>query len=268
MTGSALRSSAPGGRLRARPGRDVLGSLGRRARQVARLLREGHVADLVRTIGRRVPRGLLYVDTFYVTAMRRPAPLLRKRGGFVQRPVRREDVGLLAELFPTRPRSLEARLAAGHLGFVSEHGGRTVAMAWLNVGDAHREPQKYCRFVLPPDTAWGYDLAIVPEWRLSSAMVTMLLHLYDHALKHGRRRVAGFASAHNKASLSAHLSFGHEILWKVTVVNVAGLRVHRIAPADAAATGETRVTFRREPDLALPPSPDDEPVREVSHDGR
>lgn len=268
MTGSALRGSATDRRVPARPEAEVLGALGRRARQAARILREGRFSDLVRVVGRRVPRGLLYVDTFYVTVMRRPGRLLRRRGGFVLRPVLGEDVGHLAETFPTRRRSLEERLAAGHLGFVGERDGHTVAMAWLNVGDVHPEPQKYCRFVLSPDTAWGYDLAIVPEWRLSGAMVTMLLHLYDHALTHGCRRVAGFASAHNKASLSAHLSFGHEILWKVTVVNVAGLRIHRIEPGDDAAAGETRVSFLRVPDLALPPSPDDEPVREVSHDGR
>ncbi len=220
---------------------------------VRTLFGERGVDQLLRILERIVPRGLFHIDVFFVTELYRPVELARRPRGFTVREARSDDLAELLRLFRREPKLFKKRLEAGHIAFACEVKGKLIGMSWMNMGREHEEAEKFCRFLMLPDAVWGYDLFILPEWQISPAAVAMLYFAFDHARKQGRARVYGFASRHNMASLKTHLNFGHEKILKVLVVNVLGLRVHRLRPVNGSDGVETRISFFSTPRIDLAP---------------
>ena len=138
-----------------------------------------------------------------------------------------DEITKVDHVFPRPPGEYRRRLEADHKGFLAESNGKLVGVYWINMGNEHVEREKFCRFRLPPDTAWAYDAAVLPAWQLSGVFAHLLFHSLEYVRKHERTRICGYASWFNKESLRAHYSFGHEPLLSVCVINVLGLRLYR-----------------------------------------
>lgn len=237
-------SVTEGGESRSRMGR---------VRKLFRLVREGRVDQLFRYAFEVIPRGLCHLDLLYVIELTEPNPAVRRPRSLRVRRVDARDVEDLDRAFPRGgPGAFAARLAAGHEGFVCEAAGGPVAMLWVDPGVAHPEPEKFCRFAVPPDAVWAYDLWIAPEWRLSGAMVALVDGSFRHVRQElGRCRVAGYASWHNRESLEAHRSFGYRVVGWVALGNVVGLRLFRWRRVEGSGRTRTHMGFRSTPTIAL-----------------
>ncbi len=221
-------------------------NIGKRLRKLFRLIREGRVDQLVRHFFDVMPRSVFHVDVLYLTELTSPNHAVRRPRQLRVREVQSGDVPELARVFHREnPGELAARLTAGHPGFVCETPeGDIVAMAWLNLGSEHGEPEKFCRFALPDDAAWEYDLWILPEWRIRGAIVALLFHTFEFVRTRGRTRLFGYASWHNRESLASHRSFGHRIVGRVLVINVLGVRVCRHRRVVPPKLTRTQIGFR------------------------
>ncbi len=216
------------------------------------LVREGRIDRIAHYFFEVVPRWLVHVDTLYVTELAQPNPLVRRPRTLTIRTVEAKDVKRLHEVFPRgTPAAYEDRLRQGHRGFVCEANRELVAMSWVNLGATHAEPEKFCSFAIPEDAAWAYDLWILPEWRLRGAMVAMVYHTFDYVREHDRRRLCGYMSWHNTDSLKAHVSFGHEVVGELLVVNILGFRVLRGRRLEPNSAVRTHVGFRPTPVIDL-----------------
>lgn len=227
-----------------------------KVRKLAALVRERRVDQLVRYFFEVVPRGMFHADVLYVTELIEPNRHVRRPRQISVRGVEPGDIPRLHEVFPRGGADEFAdRLNKGHRGFVCEAEGEIVAMSWLSLESTHAEPEKFCHFGVPADAAWAYDLWILPEWRLRGAMVAMVYHTIEFARGQGRRRLCGYASWHNRESLTAHVSFGHRAVGKLLVVNLFGLRLFRSRRLEPSSRPTTQFGYRSTPTVDLLSSP-------------
>jgi GNAT superfamily N-acetyltransferase len=215
------------------------------ARSVARvweLLRRGDHPRLIHAFFDVVPAGLLHVDVLYVLQLGTGAAASQLATGLEVRPVTPADLAELDRRFP-RPGEdgFEGRLAAGDLGLVCCDAGRIGGMAWLGLVGPRPEPAKFCSFQLPRDAAWVYDVSVATAWQGRGLGTLLFRESLDHVRSHGRARVLASVSWSNRPSLKAAHRAGYEPIQRLSVVNVLGLRVHRLRDLESRSRPATQV---------------------------
>lgn len=206
-------------------------------------LRDGR-DQLVRHLLDRTPKALFHFDVIYIAELADPIPLPRRDEELIIRELRTEDLAELHRAFPRKDRAqFGRRMAAGHKCLACDVGGAVCGMAWLNLGSIHEEPEEFCRFVIPQDAAWHYDIMILPECRRRGMFSSLMNHAFDFIRKEGRVRMCGFTSWHNKGSLKAHTSVGFRLTKKISAINLLGFRFHRIRMLSGDQSTQIKIGF-------------------------
>ncbi len=222
-----------------------------RLRRLLRLLREYDPKELLWLVSQHAPRSLFHFDTFAVTRLAGDPTPVRHPTGAVVRRVKREELPQLAFIFPTGLAELQRRFSHGDIGLVCEVGSEITGVLWIGVGALRDEAHQFCSFEVPPDVTWTYDLAVVGQWRMRGVFPLLIHHAQEYAAVHGSPNICGYTSAYNGTALRSFLTLGFQTLLRVTVVNVLGVRVHRIASTDSSVTGKIRIGLLSKPRISL-----------------
>lgn len=152
----------------------------------------------------------LRIFRYYFVAQPVPdRPLLSPRRGaaIAVREVERDNPVLAA--LPLQPSVLDYRFGQGAVCLGAFSGDRIVGCIWFCFG-GYDEDEVVCRFVMmpPSQTAWDFDVFVVPEARGGLTFVRMWNEANAYLRARGIRWSLSRISAFNLASLAAHTRLG------------------------------------------------------------
>lgn len=215
-------------------------------------VRHGRLDELVRILIDRIPPPLFHFDVVYIAELSDPVRSGQPPEDVSIRQIDRTALPELYASFPRKDRSeFGERFEAGHRCFAARIDGTICGMAWLDMGAVHDEPEKFCKFVIPPDAAWHYDVMILPEYRRRGLFSALMQQAFEYVCREGRTRVCGFTSRYNQGSVKAHTRIGFRLTKKITALNLLGLRLHRIRQLDRDRVSRTRIGFMTAPGIDL-----------------
>ncbi|GAB1257173.1 hypothetical protein NBRC116494_16750 [Aurantivibrio plasticivorans] len=158
--------------------------------------------------------------------------------------VQDKDVPQLCATFPESAELFKRRFAEGHKKcYVSLKNGEMTAHLWVT------EPQmeyfntnslwKFYSGVT--DAIWCFDGYVKPEHRMRGLFPYLMGAIRNDYLTKGYRTQFGETDANNDMSLNTHLKVGYEIIWRITIVSILGLKIYF---ARNEQSGNKKISFR------------------------
>lgn len=107
-----------------------------------------------------------------------------------------------------RPRiEIEERLASGAECHVCEVRGEFAGFIWLRAG-WHEEHLAGCRYQVPDDAVWDFDVFVVPKFRLGRTLARMWAAVDADLQSRGVRWSFSCISLFNRPSIGSHERLG------------------------------------------------------------
>ncbi|MDH4393731.1 MAG: hypothetical protein QE285_20195 [Aquabacterium sp.] len=130
----------------------------------------------------------------------------------------------LVRAFPRPGAVLADRWRAGALCFSATVKDDFAGHIWISE-NFHDEDEVRCRFHLPADGVWDFDVFVVPRMRLGRTMARLWAGVGAHLCSKGHRWSYSRISRFNNASLQAHERLGAREVARATFIKLGALQL-------------------------------------------
>src|SRR5688572_5125720 len=213
---------------RSRCGRLRCAVLAKLSESVATLGVADTLLFVVTRLAERVSGGRLRVVKYYFTAQPVEAASVNPRSGTFRFDWPTADVPQFAQI-ERSPQVIAARFAQGaRCLMATTSGGDLAGFLWFIVGP-YDEDEVRARFVPVPagETAWDFDVAIVPRFRMGRLFSYLWSRAASELAQQGVRQTISRISAFNTASIASHRRLGARVVGKATFVCAGRLQLMR-----------------------------------------
>ena len=121
--------------------------------------------------------------------------------------------------FPRPPEVLAERWASGSRCYGAMVKGEVAGCIWIALNE-HLEDEVRCRYQLPKDGVWDYDVLVLPRWRLGRTLARLWKAVDTDLASEQRRWSFSRISRFNRASIGAHERLGAQVVGRVTFLKL------------------------------------------------
>lgn len=168
----------------------------------------------------RLSFGRLYVAPYGLYAQPVPSPALGRMKPDAATVVRRygpQDA--LPEGLPRPAAEMAERQASGAECHVCWVQGELAGFIWLRAG-WHEEHLAGCRYLIPDDAVWDFDVYVTPRFRLGKTFARMRAAVDADLEQRGVRWSMSNISRFNRTSIGTHVRLGAQLVGQVTFLRL------------------------------------------------
>lgn len=224
-----------------------LGDLARGLDKARSLLASGDYRELLTRLTEHVlPAGnpVAYWDKFVIGALRRP-PHRPYDMGAAPTLAKARDIDQLCEQVPDRAPLFRRRFDGGQHCLIINDGSSIVARAWLIADRSCHISNSGFRFVPPLRPAlWWHDVFVDPEHRRRGYFAALVASGWELAGTATSPHIYCEIHHQNERSIQAHRRCGFQLLQRITVASVFGLKVYSVATEDGTDSLSIRYALR------------------------
>lgn len=126
--------------------------------------------------------------------------------------------------FKVPPETLEFRFAQNTLCFVLKRGESPVAKLWL-ARERYAEDVVLCDIALPWNTAWDFDLVVLPEYQLTLCFAILWEQAFQWLAKENIAWVLSRIAVLNRRSREVHRRLGGEVIGNCIFIKLRNIEI-------------------------------------------